>query len=159
MPRPARTPPSTFLFLHLYLSNSPKPEGLTRSLQSEKLWCLYLKRTSQPHPTPNDNRQLSAVFFTHLGEELNRHGSLPGLLGPGAAALSGRVIGPAIRACQRPCQEIVASHPGISASRETLIYQAFAPYLSHIPATSCSSNMPRRGEYQYNFAAPVRGFG
>src|SRR5215475_12406897 len=25
-PRPARTPPSTFLFLHLHLSNSPGPE-------------------------------------------------------------------------------------------------------------------------------------
>jgi hypothetical protein len=25
-----KTPPSTFLFLHLYLSNSPKPEGFTR---------------------------------------------------------------------------------------------------------------------------------
>ena len=26
LPRPARTPPSTFLFLHLHLSNSPGPE-------------------------------------------------------------------------------------------------------------------------------------
>ena len=28
-PRSARTPPSTFLFLHLHLSNSPGPEGPT----------------------------------------------------------------------------------------------------------------------------------
>lgn len=78
---------------------------------------------------------------------------MPGPLGPGAAALSGRVIGPPLLACQRCCQENVATHPRKLIRREVLIYQAFAPYLSHIPATSCTGNMPRPGEYKYNFAA------
>src|SRR3978361_1141536 len=47
----ARTPPSTFLFLHLHLSNSPgfeNPSPITGS-------------SASPHPTANDNRLLSAV--------------------------------------------------------------------------------------------------
>ena len=46
----ARTPPSTFLFLHLYLSNSPEPK-LPPSLM--RAGCLHL-------PTTNSNRKRSA---------------------------------------------------------------------------------------------------
>ena len=44
--RPARTPPSTFLFLHLYLSNSPGPESPSPLIGSFR----------RPRPTTNDNR-------------------------------------------------------------------------------------------------------
>jgi len=35
--RPARTPPSTFLFLHLYLSNSPEPKAPATRGRAAKL--------------------------------------------------------------------------------------------------------------------------
>src|SRR5258705_2541427 len=46
--RSARTPPSTFLFLHLHLSNSPGSENPNF-------------QPGRPHSTANDNRWLSAV--------------------------------------------------------------------------------------------------
>jgi hypothetical protein len=50
--RLARTPPSTFLFLHLHLSNSPGPEGpILPSLEG----------SGRTHSTANNNRLLSAV--------------------------------------------------------------------------------------------------
>ena len=65
---------------------------------------------------------------------------------PGAAALSGRLIGPPNWACQRPCREIVILPKEIDNRWETLIYQGFAPYLSHIPATFLAEkNLNRRG--------------
>src|SRR6202046_5890278 len=51
------TPPSTFLFLHLHLSNSPgfeNPSPITGSAPS-------LEPFRRPHSTANDNRLLSAV--------------------------------------------------------------------------------------------------
>ena len=56
-PRLARTPPSTFLFLHLHLSNSPgfeNPSPIAGSAPS-------LEPFRRPHSTANDNRWLSAV--------------------------------------------------------------------------------------------------
>src|SRR3954469_4986130 len=49
--RLARTPPSTFLFLHLHLSNSPGSENPSPIAGS----------FVNPHSTANDNRLLSAV--------------------------------------------------------------------------------------------------
>ena len=43
-PRPARTPPSTFLFLLLNLSNSPTPEA------SKSLSTIYSTTIQQPRP-------------------------------------------------------------------------------------------------------------
>src|SRR5262249_40835045 len=50
-PRSARTPPSTFLFLHLHLSNSAGPEGPTPVAGS----------STHPVSTANDNRFAPAV--------------------------------------------------------------------------------------------------
>ena len=49
--RSARTPPSTFLFLHLHLSNSPEPQGLPPPQG------LSVK----PHSTTNGNRRMPVV--------------------------------------------------------------------------------------------------
>jgi hypothetical protein len=50
--RSARTPPSTFLFLHLYLSNSPGSENPNSPTRGG---------SGRPHSTANDNRWVSAV--------------------------------------------------------------------------------------------------
>src|ERR1700759_2040563 len=57
--RLARTPPSTFLFLHLHLSNSPGSENPILLLLEDRL--LSLEASASIHPTTNDNRYLSAV--------------------------------------------------------------------------------------------------
>ena len=134
--RPARTPPSTFLFLHLHLSNSPEPEAPNPDFDF--------------HPTTNDNRQLSAACALIVVRSVKD--ALPRLdQGQDRAALSGRVISPPLDACQRCCQQIVATHPRNPKPREVLIYQALAPHLSHIPATFCSSDMSRPGEIKHLF--------
>jgi hypothetical protein len=89
--RPARTPPSTFLFLHLHLSNSLDPK--TRSHINE--------RFSQPHSTTNDNRQLSAVYSLISVRNFAGHKNLRWPRGQCSAALSGCLIGPPDRRCQR----------------------------------------------------------
>src|SRR5436190_9470654 len=53
--RPARTPPSTFLFLHLHLSNSPGPENPNSPWRGGP---------QNSHSTANDNRLGSAVFHS-----------------------------------------------------------------------------------------------
>ena len=57
-------------------------------------------------------------------------------VGQSTAALSGRVIGPAFASCQRRFQEIFTCRQTFSEAPKTLTFQAFAPYLSHNPATS-----------------------
>jgi len=60
--RLARTPPSTFLFLHLHLSNSPgseNPSPVAGALLRKILPTKALFR--RPHSTANDNRLPSAV--------------------------------------------------------------------------------------------------
>jgi hypothetical protein len=44
-------------------------------------------------------------------------------------------------------------------AKKSPFYRAFTPYLSHIPATFCTGNMPWPGEWKYSFGRPVRGFG
>lgn len=78
---------------------------------------------------------------------------MPGPLGPGAAALSGRLIGQAFEACQRPCQKIVASHrkkiesprsPDLSGLRAVL--EPHSCDVLHIKYAT-------GGRFSYNFAA------
>ena len=57
--RLARTPPSTFLFLHLHLSNSPGSENPS-PIAGRSLTSLG-KPPRSPHSTANDNRLASAV--------------------------------------------------------------------------------------------------
>ena len=88
-PRPARTPPSTFLFLHLYLSNSPDPKIHP-----------HINESLQTHPTTNNNRQLSAVYSLISMRNVTGH-LVASAVGQSSAALSGCLIGPADRTCQR----------------------------------------------------------
>lgn len=87
--RSARTPPSTFLFLPIQLSNSPGPKPLS-----------HLREPPVPEPTTNDNRQPSAVCAL-ISVRSWRHGNMPRPVGLGSAVLSGRVISPAFVYCQR----------------------------------------------------------
>src|SRR5689334_1272335 len=89
--RPARTPPSTFLFLHLHLSNSPGPEN-PNSPGGEVPQTLIRRQMTT---------DWDRLFFTHHHEELSGHDKLPWPRGQCSAALSGRVIGPPNRRCQR----------------------------------------------------------
>src|SRR5262249_45575927 len=89
-PRSARTPPSTFLFLHLHLSNSlgPKPRPtLNRAFEDP------LDDKWQPMET--------GCSFTHHNEELHEARELAVAEGQGSAALSGRFIVPPHSPCQR----------------------------------------------------------
>lgn len=95
--RPARTPPSTFLFLPIQLSNSPdrgaKPKSNPPSGEPSSI-----------HPaTKKCNRQRSAAFHCIVSEELTGTASCRG-----SGAPSGRLICPGQPACQRPRQENVA---------------------------------------------------
>src|SRR5271167_445561 len=59
--RSARTPPSTFLFLHLHLSNSPGSENPSPIAGA---FCRNSPKrgvSRRPHSTTNDNRLSSAV--------------------------------------------------------------------------------------------------
>ena len=66
--RLARTPPSTFLFLHLYLSNSPGPQSPSPSIGSFR----------RPRPTANDNR-LTYRLLIHSSRRGASGGTEPGL--------------------------------------------------------------------------------
>src|SRR5690348_18165334 len=82
-PRPARTPPSTFLFLHLHLSNSlgPKPRPIHNGAFEDP---------------PDDKWQpiKTGCSFTHHNEELPRHENSPWPRAKAAPRSVGRVIGP-----------------------------------------------------------------
>jgi len=99
--RSARTPPSTFLFLHLHLSNSPGPENpspLFRELRPSPRPFNEGFQTS--HSTTNDNRFPPAVDSLISVRSLQaRTNALAE--GQCSAALSGRFIGPPHRRCQR----------------------------------------------------------
>jgi hypothetical protein len=93
--RSARTPPSTFLFLPIQLSNSPGREPLSQLLGATKALPLTL------HPTTNDNRITAGCLFTHLNEEHRGTEPCLGRRGQGSAALSGWVISSRFVYCQR----------------------------------------------------------
>ena len=84
--RPARTPPSTFLFLHLHLSNSPGPE------RPSPLYRELSKTSSDGKSQPTN---LSAV--SSLVEERSFRRSRQPVLAESqnSAALSGAVYKPA----------------------------------------------------------------
>ena len=65
--RPARTPPSTFLFLPIHLSNSPA------TLRSP----LSIRREPIREPTKRNPRHLLGGFFPHISEELQRRVRTP----------------------------------------------------------------------------------
>ena len=115
--RPARTPPSTFLFLHLHLSNSPGSENPTP--QAGRVIKTLIRRQM----TTDWDR----LFFTHHHEELDGHDKLPWPRGQCSAALSGRFIGPPNRRCQRLSStklHIESENPG----------QPGSPYISGVCA-------------------------
>src|SRR5215475_6481641 len=104
--RPARTPPSTFLFLHLHLSNSPGSENPTPRGGE------VVKTLTRRQMTTDWDR----LFFTHHHEELDGHDKLPWPRGQCSAALSGRVIGPPNWRCQRLRQQNFTSKARILQS-------------------------------------------
>ena len=61
-----------------------------------------LEGSRKPHPTTNNNRLLSAVESLIVMRSLRGAKRCVGLGGQCIAALSGRVIGPPDRGCQRP---------------------------------------------------------
>ena len=90
-PRPARTPPSTFLFLHLYLSNSPEPQLL--SLSKGGFETLVRRRIATG----------SHRLLIHSSKVRSFRGAEAVLAeSQNSAALSGCLIGRANRSCQRP---------------------------------------------------------
>jgi len=90
--RLARTPPSTFLFLHLHLSNSPGPKT-----PSHTLWWEQPEASSDDKSQPIAYRLL--IHSSKCGASPAR--KLAVAEGQSSAALSGRVIGPPDRGCQR----------------------------------------------------------
>jgi hypothetical protein len=128
LPRPARTPPSTFLFLHLHLSNSlgPKPRPTLNGAFEDPLDDKW-----QPMET--------GCSFTHHNEELHEARKLAVAEGQGSAALSGRVIVPPHSACQRSIVNKSSHRAFFCAAKEAVVSPCFpgklVPYLSHNPAT------------------------
>ena len=58
--RPARTPPSTFLFLLIHLSNSPEPSGSTPQRTGEPT-KLEPPTARRPYPTISEELQRRAI--------------------------------------------------------------------------------------------------
>jgi len=87
--RLARTPPSTFLFLLLHLSNSPGPKT--------QLPEGSLEAPTGRQITTDDDRLL--IHSSSWGASPARKHALA--MGQDSAALSGRVISPASAHCQR----------------------------------------------------------
>jgi hypothetical protein len=133
--RSARTPPSTFLFLPIQLSNSPGREPLSQLLGATEAPPLHLHRTT------NDNRITAGCLFTHLNEEHRGTEPCLGRRGQGSAALSGWVIGPRFVYCQRLSStncRIVSRPWGYIKDRP---FPGFPPHLSHNVATFWVKNM------------------
>jgi hypothetical protein len=122
-PRPARTPPSTFLFLHLHLSNSPGQTPHSHSWESRK-----------PHSTTNDNRRLSAVDSLIIMRSFT--GTTTCL---GRGPMQCRAQWPGYRPAQSMLSTAVVNksshHVKIFALRRSPDIRDDAPYLSHNPAT------------------------
>ena len=114
--RSARTPPSTFLFLHLHLSNSP---GFENPSPSEG---------AAPHSTANDNRFLPAVDSLISVRSLQaRTNALAE--GQCSAALSGRFIGPPHRRCQRLMSTNRRIAPRILSRPQAPLFSGFCAVL------------------------------
>src|SRR4051794_26068891 len=123
--RLARTPPSTFLFLHLHLSNSPGSENPSPFLGSSDALLS----------TANDNRLVSAVDSLIKMRSIEGATACLGLGGQCSAALSGWVIGPPNRRCQRPLSTNRRTALRILQCAEVFDFWGLRPYLSHNPAT------------------------
>ncbi len=89
--RPARTPPSTFLFLPIHLSNSPGPQG-SLSLRTSRNLPEPAGEPSKPPPPTTDRR-----LVTVISEELRRR-----VIAPSGGAPCGGYIGGGPEPCQ-PC--------------------------------------------------------
>jgi hypothetical protein len=95
VPRPARTPPSTFLFLHLYLSNSPRPEGLSPLEGLE----VPLDDKSQPIDYRLFDSLIGMRSFTrHQTRSWPRAKTAP------------RSVGRSINPPHRPCQRLMSTN-------------------------------------------------
>jgi len=100
--RLARTPPSTFLFLHLHLSNSPGSENPSPIAGSFPLLEVATPQggLARPQSTANNNRWLSAVNSLILVRSQRRE-NLPWPRAEAAPRSVGRFIGLPDRPCQR----------------------------------------------------------
>src|SRR5579871_4057383 len=104
MVRSARTPPSTFLFLLFSFQTARcRSTTFTRSIRPRNL---------QTHPTTIRNRRPVGCQFTHLDEELLETKTRASANGHGGAASIAGFICPALAACQRQSQQIVATPSG-----------------------------------------------
>ena len=120
----ARTPPSTFLFLHLHLSNSPGRKPQLSIVESENL--------SIRRQTPTEDYRLGLHASQWRASKTRQHAKAKS---QGIAALSGRVIGPSHQACQR-LSSINRHTPSKNQEvQKTKVFRAFTPHLGHNPAS------------------------
>ena len=92
--RPARTPPSTFLFLPIQLSNS---SVFRKTRRSSKTWAL------QPHNL-SGRTSVAPMYYRRWAHPRNSRRSVPrGRVS--SSAVDGRCIAPASFGCQQPIQK------------------------------------------------------
>src|SRR5260221_12265865 len=131
--RLARTPPSTFLFLHLHLSNSPGSENPSPSREPFS-GTPPEGAFRRPHPTANDNRLLSAVDSlilvrsftgtkTCLGQRPRQRRAQWAVYKPARSSLSTAVVN---KSSHRRRESRTAT--------KGLFFKGFAPDFSHNPA-------------------------
>ena len=123
--RPARTPPSTFLFLHLYLSNSLEPGGSYPLVGS----------SASSVPTTINNRQLSAVYV--LGKSGAFGGTTPCL---GRGPKPRRAQWPSYRPALTDLSTGLFNKSSLirnqtCAAQKVPSFHDLVPHLSHNPAT------------------------
>ena len=94
-----------------------------------------LEGSRRPHPTTNNNRLLSAVKSLIVMRSLRGAKRCVGLGGQCIAALSGRVIGPPDRGCQRPSSRNCRIARKFFQTPRSPYVSGLWPHLSHIPAT------------------------
>jgi hypothetical protein len=127
--RLARTPPSTFLFLHLHLSNSPGSEDPT---------LPSLEGSGRTYSTANNNRLLSAADSLIIMRSFTGTSTCLGR-GPMQRRAQWPVYKPAQSMLSTPIVNKSSHDPGVFSeadnSRLSQRFTKVTPYLSHNPAT------------------------
>jgi hypothetical protein len=127
MVRSARTPPSTFLFLLFSFQTArSRSATFTRNSIPETRWS-----TGRRFATDDRSAANSLISMRSIRDENARQCQRPW-----RRRVNGWVIGPAIAACQRQSQQIVASPSAQCDQPGTGPIFSPTPYLSHIVATS-----------------------